>query len=392
MKKYFLVLGGSIHLKSTILKINKKYNILLLDNYDNPPLRKYSKSFIKCDLRNKEQCFEKIKNYNIFAIISDHNDFAINTYGYLCSKLKLPGIDFKITNQFTNKYLCRKKLSKIKSIKKNIPNFSSIKDFKYNYLKTKELILKPIKMQGSRYVVKLLNNKDSKKKILSIIKNKKEKFIVEEFIDGQIFAIETYVLKNKVNFLTLSKKKKFTYSFIDKEVNFLKYTNSSKFQSLKKLNEKIIKSLGLKNGITHGEYIFSKKLNRFYLVEIACRGGGSGITDIILPYLTSFSPSDFSIYLALNKPINFGKLNYHKRYCSLQWLEPNYYSIKMKKPDYVLFKSDNTRLNLKKNLVQNSEDRGPYFIISDSNRYTLYRKKNLFIKRYFRKHNKSKIN
>ena len=386
MKKYFLVLGGSIHLKSTVLKIYKEYDILLVDYDDNPPLKKYSKLFIKCNLRNKEQCLSKVSKFNIIAIISDHNDFAINTYGYLCSKLKLPGINFKVTNQFTDKYICKKKLSKISSVKRNIPNFILAHNFNHNHFKSKKLILKPTNMQGSRHVVKLLNHKDAKKDIMNFIKNKREKFITEECIEGEIFAIETIVFDNKINFLTLSKKKKFSNSFIDKEVNFYKNTNSPKLKSLKRLNKKIIQNLELKNGITHGEYIFSKKDNKFYLIEIACRGGGSGITDVIIPYLTSFSPTNFLIDLALNRQKKLRKIVYFREYCSLNWLEPNYYSLKKQKPDFILFRSDNKKFNLKKKiLIKNSEDRGPYFIIADLKQKNLTKKKNLFIKRYFKK-------
>ena len=53
-------------------------------------------------------------------------------------------------------------------------------------------------MQGSRHVVKLLNHKHAKKDIMNFIKNKREKFITEECIEGEIFAIETIVFDNHI--------------------------------------------------------------------------------------------------------------------------------------------------------------------------------------------------
>ena len=386
MQKYFLVLGGSKHLETTILKIYKKYNLLLIDYYNNSPLKKYCKLFIKCDLRNKKQCLESIKKYNISAIISDQNDFAINTYGYLCTKLKLSGIDFRITNQFTNKYLCKKKLSKYSTVKKNIPKICLVKDFKSGNFNSKNVIVKPTSMQGSRYIYQLSNQQNLKKKINEVIKNNKEDFVVEEFIEGEIYTIDAAVHNNQIQFLTLAKKKKFPNSFIDKEVIYYKNTNSLKFKLLKNLNKKIIEILKLKNGITHGEYVFSKKNRKFYLVEIACRGGGSGTTDIIIPHLTNFSPAKFLINLALNKENFIKKIDYKKKYCLLYFLEPNYLGIKKKLADCLIFKSNNQKFDLKKKKVKNSEDRGPYFIISDVNKKELIRKKNLIIKNFFKKY------
>ena len=70
----------------------------------------------------------------------------------------------------------------------------------------------------------------------------------------------------------------------------------------------------------------------------------------------------------------------------LYFLEPNYWSLKKKSVDCLIFKSNNQKFDLKKKKVMNSEDRGPYFIISDINKKELKRKKNLIIKNFFKKY------
>ena len=70
----------------------------------------------------------------------------------------------------------------------------------------------------------------------------------------------------------------------------------------------------------------------------------------------------------------------------LYFLEPNYLGIKKKLADCLIFKSNNQKFDLKKKKVKNSEDRGPYFIISDVNKKELIIKKNLIIKNFFKKY------
>lgn len=93
-------------------------------------------------------------------------------------------------------------------------------------------------------------------------------------------------------------------SFVD-EIIFSKNYASNKFEKkLLKINKLIIKNLKLKNRLTHLE--FRRKINnKIYLIEAAWRGAGSGISNIIIPYLTNFNTDEFlyNMSLGLNQAI-----------------------------------------------------------------------------------------
>mgnify|MGYP007000107764 len=63
------------------------------------------------------------KKFKINFVITNQNDFAIPTYGYLCTKLGLSGIPYAVCNRFANKKKCREYLKNIRSCKKFIPHF-----------------------------------------------------------------------------------------------------------------------------------------------------------------------------------------------------------------------------------------------------------------------------
>jgi biotin carboxylase len=57
--------------------------------------------------------------------------------------------------------------------------------------------------------------------------------------------------------------------------------NSEDWKALTELNAKLAPGLGLKRGVTHGEYIKAHADGRFYFLEIAARVGGAFISDLV---------------------------------------------------------------------------------------------------------------
>ncbi len=298
MKK-ILFLGGGIHLESLAKEAKKrKLQIYLIDFVKEPFLKKYSYDFFYANLRNKSTCLKIAKKIKPNFIITDQNDNAMETYSHLCLKLNRPGIPISTVKVFTNKYLCKKKLSRNKLTTKFIRDFKLINLKQLNYQSFKNKIIKPTNMQGSIGVFRLKKENFNFIKSFYKLKNIKN-LLVENYIIGQNYAIESYVLNYKVFNLTISRKVKFKNSFIDKKILYLSDIQKMKLQNIINANKKIIEVLKLKNGLVHAEFKINSK-GKVFLIEIACRGGGSGITSDIIPYLTSFNPSEFLIDLSMN--------------------------------------------------------------------------------------------
>jgi len=52
-------------------------------------------------------------------------------------------------------------------------------------------------------------------------------------------------------------------------------------RALKQMNEQILRSLGIDNGVTHAEFIKAHEDGEFYFLEIAARVGGAFVSDMI---------------------------------------------------------------------------------------------------------------
>ena len=276
------------------------------------------------------------------------------TYGYLCSKLKLNGIPEYICNRFSDKKICRNYLKKINNCRKFIPNFYfSINEIPKNNI-DKKLILKPSKMQGSRYVEKINYNQLEKK--IDNLKKRKINYIIEEYVEGEDYAVESAVINGVVKSLVLSKKSKFFNTFIDQKIISKNYTSNILEKEILKVNKIIIKNLKLKNGLTHLEFRCNKK-KKIFLIEAACRGAGSGISNIIVPYLTNFDSDNFLFKMSLGQKLTIKSLNDEKRRTKLHWLKKNEKVNFTKKKDILFYKRK--KISFK---ILNSEDRGSYYI------------------------------
>ena len=98
------------------------------------------------------------------------------------------------------------------------------------------------------------------------------------------------------------------------------------------------------------------------MIEAACRGAGSGISNIIIPYLTGIDTDEFLYLLSINSLKNYNpKIDRIKKKCTLEWLYPH------QKISQKIIKSKKNLFFQKKKLqkiqkVQQSTDRGGYFI------------------------------
>ena len=97
-------------------------------------------------------------------------------------------------------------------------------------------------------------------------------------------------------------------------------------------------------------------------MEAACRGAGSGISNIIIPYLTGVDTDHFLYLLSMGKLKKF-KFNFksNKKKCILKWVYPNQsISQKIIKSIKNLFFRNKKITRILK--VQQSTDRGGYYI------------------------------
>lgn len=84
------------------------------------------------------------------------------------------------------------------------------------------------------------------------------------------------------------------------------------------LNRVIVREFGLKNGITHAEYKVHD--GKPYLIEIAARGAGGGVSGKIVPQISSFDVNQFVLDCALGNEYKLYKSFTQNKYALLEFL------------------------------------------------------------------------
>jgi len=109
-------------------------------------------------------------------------------------------------------------------------------------------------------------------------------FLMERFVPGDIFHVDSIVSEGKVVFSSVHQYGRPPMQVMHEGGVFTTRTvdrNSPEFAALTELNSRLAPALGMQQGVTHGEYIRAHADGRFYFLEIAARVGGAFIADLV---------------------------------------------------------------------------------------------------------------
>lgn len=114
--------------------------------------------------------------------------------------------------------------------------------------------------------------------------DKQSTYLLEKFIPGDLYHVDSLVSDNKVAYASVSK---YGIPMLDLNESGGIFTSrmleagSPDDKALQDLNRRVMKSLGLVWGSTHIEYIKDRNTGEFYFLEAAARIGGARIPDIV---------------------------------------------------------------------------------------------------------------
>lgn len=144
-------------------------------------------------------------------------------------------------------------------------------------------VLKPRADASAIGIKKLTESEQVWRAIDSLNENKNlsesaDAFLLEEFIEGDVYHVDSLISGGKVAVACANR-----YGFAPLEIAIYggvstSYTidyNSAERKKLLEANEKVLKSFGFQKGVTHAEFIKSRKNGEFYFLEIGARVGGA---------------------------------------------------------------------------------------------------------------------
>jgi biotin carboxylase len=168
-----------------------------------------------------------------------------------------------------------------------VPEFTGV--FNYDDLRAymdrvpSPWLLKP-RSEASALGIKRINHPEELWRALDELGDRQSNFLMEQFVPGDIFHVDSIVSEGKVVFSSVHQYGRPPMQVMHEGGVFTTRTvnrKSKDWKQLTRLNAKLAPALGMKRGVTHGEYIKAHADGRFYFLEIAARVGGAYIVDLV---------------------------------------------------------------------------------------------------------------
>lgn len=212
------------------------------------------------------------------------DDFDVERAAALREHLRVGGMGDTTARYFRDKLAMRMRAREM-----NIP----VPDFVHvlNYQKIRNFInrvpfpymVKPRLLAGS-YGLNKVNNEQELWDRINFLGDEQSFFLIEKFVPGNIYHVDSIVYDYEIKYAVASKYGTPPFEVAHQGRVFTSRTlnpNDKKTQEVLELNKKLLKALGLKQGISHSEYIESSEDGKFYFLETSARVGGANLSVLV---------------------------------------------------------------------------------------------------------------
>jgi carbamoyl-phosphate synthase large subunit len=317
-----IFISGGIWQKPFVEYLKNKGNFVAVVNPVVTETTLISDQHIKTDVHDLEEINKHIKALNPSFITTDQSDISTLIVAKLSEKWNLPGNNSDVMDKLTNKFSIYKHGKQIgipvpntKLVQKtqDILSFAEIYGF--------PIIIKPIDATNSRGFNKIDTANEVTNEILqsSLNFSKLKQVIVQNYISGSMIVMDGICSGGKHKTITHAKKNNYFKPGINTDVQYPSDLPNIFLQKLIAVNDSYVESTNMQFGLTHSEYIIDLEKNIFHLIEIGGRGGGAGITDKIVPWVSGIQPYDILYSSLLNQIIDVKKLKPLKRPALLKY-------------------------------------------------------------------------
>ena len=320
-----LLILGAGQMQVPIITMAKKlgHTVIVADFDKNAPGFKYADIISTISTIDKDAVLKLAIAQQVDGILTT-SDYPVRVVAFVAEHLGLPSMSQRVAKLCTNKYEQRL-VFREKNV--NTPFFmlcdansdlSSLDSFPY--------IVKPVDSSASRGVKCVENNNQLYKAVNeACLLSRSGKAIVESYIGGNEYSVETLTQNGVTNIIQITEKitrgRVNGYFVEDCHIEPARISqDEARIICEEVMNG--INALGVDNCPTHTEI----KLwdGKPYIIEMACRLGGDYITSDLVPLSTGISMLENLIHLSLGEEINV-ESTIHKYSCVQFLNEENYY-------------------------------------------------------------------
>ena len=211
------------------------------------------------------------------------DEFDMETAATLREHLRIPGMGLTTMRYFRDKLAMR-----MRALDRNIrvPDFVPVVnhgDIQY-YLDhvPGPWVLKP-RQEASAIGIKKIHAGEELWPVLDQLGDKQSTFLLEKFVPGDVYHVDSVVSENDVVFSNVSQYGKPPMNVAHGGV-FTTFTvprGSEDDSALRAINRDLIAALGLLRGVAHAEFIKAQADGQFYFLECAARVGGAYINEMV---------------------------------------------------------------------------------------------------------------
>jgi hypothetical protein len=212
------------------------------------------------------------------------DEYDMETASTLREHLRVPGMGLTTMRYFRDKLAMR-----MRALEHDVrvPDFVPVfhyEDIRY-YLEhvPGPWVLKP-RQEASAIGIKKIHAAEELWPVLEQLGDKQSDFVLERFVPGAVYHVDSVVSENEVAFANVSKYGKPPMNVAQGGGVFTTFTVSrggSEDVSLREINRDLLAALGLLRGVAHAEFIQADADGRFYFLECAARVGGAYINEMV---------------------------------------------------------------------------------------------------------------
>jgi biotin carboxylase len=212
------------------------------------------------------------------------DEYDMETAATLREHLRVPGMGLTTMRYFRDKLAMRMKaLDGGVRVPDFVPVFNH-GDIRY-YLDhvPGPWVLKP-RQEASAIGIKKIHEAEELWPVLEQLGDKQSSFLLERFIPGDVYHVDSVVSENEVVFANVSKYGKPPMNVAQGGGVFTTFTverGSEEDAGLRQINLDLLAALGLVRGVAHTEFIQAHADGHFYFLECAARVGGAYISEMV---------------------------------------------------------------------------------------------------------------
>lgn len=321
MKEPILFIAGGKWQKPFVKYLKDKGHHVSVVNPVVTETTKLADVHVMADVNDADAISRHVASVRPAVVTSDQSDISTAIVARLNRELGLPGNGPDVIEKFTNKHAMYEF-----GVKCGIPVPTTVLvsdpadvrrlGHEHGY----PVIIKPTDATMSRGFRKFDSEADVTSEALegSLRFSKSGRVIAQKFVAGDMVTLEGVCSGGKHRTVATSLKDGFFTAGINTGVRYPCKLPPALLDEMIRENDKYVEASGMTCGLTHSEYIVGGGAG-FCLIEIGARGGGAGIIDKIVPWVSAVNPYDVLYESLIGGTVDVKALSLKRRHALLKY-------------------------------------------------------------------------